>query len=57
MEGLTSQILTALHNIRDVFIVMTSRFTDNQLKFPALSRIEIRAKKELVETEIKFFNL
>ena len=24
---------------------MTSRFTDNQIEFPAMSRIEIRAKK------------
>jgi uncharacterized protein YueI len=53
VESLTSQIVTALHNIKDVFIVMTSRFTDNQLKCPALSsRIEIRAKKEFDETKL-----
>jgi uncharacterized protein YueI len=53
VESLTSQIVTALHKINDVFIIMTTRFTDNQLKFPALSsRIEIRANKEFDETKL-----
>lgn len=53
VESLTSQIVTALHNIKDVFIVLTSRFTDNQIEFPALSsRVEIRAKKEFDETKL-----
>ena len=46
-ESLVSQIVTALHKIKDVFIILTSRMTDNQIVFPALSRIEIRAKKDI----------
>ena len=53
-ESLVSQIVTALHKIKDVFIVLTSRLTDNQMEFPALSRIEIRAKKEFDETKLNF---
>ena len=46
-ERLVSQIVTALHKIKDVFIVLTSRFTDSQIEFPAMSKIiEVRAKKE-----------
>jgi hypothetical protein len=52
VESLTSQIVTALHNIKDVFILVTSRFTDNQITFPPLSRIELRAKKEFDETKL-----
>ena len=37
-ESLVSQIVTALHKIKDVFIVLTSRFTNNEIEFPALSR-------------------
>jgi hypothetical protein len=51
-EMLVSQIVTALHKIKDVFIVLTSRFADNQIVYPALSRIEIRAKKEFDETKL-----
>jgi hypothetical protein len=51
-ERLVSQIVTSLHKIKDVFIVLTSRLTDNQIKFPALSRIEIRNKKVFDETKI-----
>jgi hypothetical protein len=52
-ESLVSQIVTALHKINDVFIVLTSRFTNNEINFPALSRIiEIRAKKEFNETKL-----
>ena len=52
-ERLVSQIVTALHKIKNVFIILTSRFTDNQIEFPALSRIvEIRDKKEFNETKL-----
>jgi hypothetical protein len=52
-ERLVSQIVTGLHKIKDVFIVLTSRFTNNEIKFPALSRIiEIRAKKEFTGTKL-----
>lgn len=53
-ESLVSQIVTALHNIKNVFIVLTSRMTDSQIVFPTLSRIEIRAKKEFDETKLNF---
>ena len=51
-ESLVSQIVTALCKIKNVFIVLTSRLTDNQIEFPAMSRIEIRAKKEFDETKL-----
>ena len=51
-ERLVSQIVTSLHNIKDLFVVLTSRLTENQIEFPALSRIEIRAKKEFDETKL-----
>ena len=52
-ESLVSQIVTALHKIKDVFIVLTSRLTDNQIEFPAMSRIEIRTtKKEFNEMKL-----
>jgi hypothetical protein len=51
-ERLVSQIVTSLRKIKDVFIVVTSCFTNNEIKFPALSRIEIRAKKEFDETKL-----
>ncbi len=53
-DSLVSQIVTALHKIKDVFIVLTSRLTDNQIEFPAMSRIEIRTKKEFDETKLNF---
>jgi hypothetical protein len=31
---------------------LTSRLTENQIEFPALSRIEIRAKKEFDGTKL-----
>ena len=53
VESLVSQILTALHKIKDVFVILTSRMmTDNQIELPAMSRIEIRAKKEFEETKL-----
>jgi hypothetical protein len=53
-ESLVSQIVTALQTIKDVFIVLTSRMTDSQIAYPALSRIEIRTKKEFDETKLNF---
>jgi Rad51 len=53
VESLVLQIVTALHKIKDVFIIFTSRLTDNQIEFPAMSKIiEIRAKKEFRETKL-----
>jgi Rad51 protein len=51
-ENLVSQIVTSLHKIKDVCIILTSRLTDNQIKFPAMSRIEIRTKKVFEETKL-----
>ena len=51
-ESLVSQIVTSLHKIKDKFIVLNSRMTDSQIEFPALSRIEIRAKKEFDEMKL-----
>ena len=51
-ESLISQIVTALHKIKNVFILLTSRLTENQIVIPALSRIEIRVKKEFDETKL-----
>jgi Rad51 protein len=53
-ESLVSQIVTALHKIKNVLIVLTSRMTDSEMVYPALSRIEIRAKKEFDETKLNF---
>ena len=53
-ESLVSQIVTALHKIKDVFIVLTSRLRDNQIEFPAMSRIEIRPKIEFDQTKLNF---
>ena len=52
-ESLVSQIVTVLHKIKNVFIVLTSRFTNIEIKFPVLSRIiEVRAKKEYNVTKL-----
>ena len=51
-ERLVSQIVTSLHKIKNVLIILTSRLGDNDIEFPALSRIEIRAKKEFDETKL-----
>jgi hypothetical protein len=53
-ESVISQIVTALHKIKNVLIVLTSRMTDSQIEFPALSRIEIRAKQVFDETKLNF---
>jgi uncharacterized protein YueI len=50
--SLVSQIVTELRKTKDVFIILTSRFTDNQIEFPAMSRIEIRAKNEFDMTKL-----
>jgi hypothetical protein len=50
--SLVSQIVTSLHKIKNVFIILTSRLTDNQIEFPAMSRIEIRAKEIFDETKL-----
>ena len=51
-ERLVSQIVMALHKIKDVFIVLTSRLTDNKIEFPAMSRIEVRTKQVFDETKL-----
>ena len=51
-ETLISQIVSALHKIKDVFIVLTSRLTDTKIEFPAMSRIEIRTKNVFDETKL-----
>ena len=51
-ESLVSQIVTALHKIKGVLIILTSCFTDNQIQFPSISRIEMRNKKEFDETKL-----
>jgi len=51
-ESLVSQIVTALHKIKDVFLIITSRLTDNQMRMPALSRIEIRSKEDFDESKL-----
>ena len=51
-ERLVSQIVTALHKIKNVFIIITSRITSNQIEFPAMSRIEVRAKEVFDETKL-----
>jgi hypothetical protein len=51
-EHLISQIVTALHKIKDVFIILTSRLIDSQVKVPAMSRIEIRSTQVFDETKL-----
>ena len=53
-ESLVSQIVTAFHKIKNVFIVLTSRITDSQIVYPTLSRIEIRAKQVFDEMKLNF---
>ena len=53
-ESLVSQIVTALHKIKNVFIILTSRITENQIVIPAMSRIEIRTKNEFDERKLNF---
>ncbi len=50
---LISQIVPALRRIKDVLIILTSRFGDNKMVVPTLPKIiEIRAKKEFHETKL-----
>lgn len=52
-QSLVSQIVTALHKIKNVLVVLTSRLGDYGMEFPALSRIiEIRDKKEFNELKL-----
>ena len=51
-ETLISQIVSALHKIKDVFIVLTSRLTDTKIEFPAMSRIEIRTRNVFDEMKL-----
>ena len=44
-----SNIIT---QIKDVFIILTSRMTDSQMEYPAMSRIEIRAKQVFDATKL-----
>jgi len=53
-ESLISQIITALHKIKNEFIVMTSCLTENQIVIPAISRIEIRASQVRDEKKLNF---
>ena len=54
-QSLVSQIVPAIHKIKNVLIVLTSRLGDYEMEFPALSRIvEIRDKKEFNETKTEF---
>ena len=53
VQRLVSQIVTALHKIKNVLIVLTSCLANNEIEFPPLSRIiEIRDKKEFSETQL-----
>jgi tRNA uridine 5-carbamoylmethylation protein Kti12 len=54
VESFNSQIVTALHKMKDVFVILMSCFTDNQIEFPGLSRIEIRIKQVFDETQSNF---
>jgi hypothetical protein len=50
---LVLQIVTSFHKIKNAFIILTSRFTNTEIKFPAVSRIvEIRDKKEFNATKL-----
>jgi len=52
-ERLILQIVTALRKIKEVLLILTSRFGDNKMEFPVLSGIiEIRGKKEFDETKL-----
>ncbi len=52
-ERLISQIVPALRKIKDVLIIISSRFGDSKMELPTLPRIiEIRAKKEFDETKL-----
>jgi hypothetical protein len=51
--SLISQIVPALRRIKDVLLIISSRFTDREMVIPTFPRlIEIRAKKEFDETKL-----
>ena len=53
VESLVSQIVKSLYKMKGVLLVLTSRFDDNNIEFPSLSKIiEVRAKKEFNVTKL-----
>ena len=53
VENLISQIVPALRRIKDVLLIISSRFGDEEMVVPTFPRIiEIRAKKEFDETKL-----
>ena len=51
--SLISQIVSALRKIKDVLLIISSRFRDEKMVVPTFPRlIEIRAKKEFDETKL-----
>jgi len=51
--NLISQIVPALRRIKDVLLIISSRFGDKEMVIPTFPRlIEIRAKKEFDETKL-----
>ena len=51
--SLISQIVSALRKIKDVLLIISSRFGDEKMVVPTFPRlIEIRAKKEFDETKL-----
>ena len=51
--SLISQIVSALRRIKDVLLIISSRFGDEEMVVPTFPRlIEIRAKKEFDETKL-----
>ena len=52
-ENLISQIVSALRRIKDVLLIVSSRFGDEEMVVPTLSRIiEMRTKKEFDRTKL-----
>ena len=51
--NLISQIVPALRRIKDVLLIISSRFTEKEMVIPTFPRlIEMRAKKEFDETKL-----
>jgi hypothetical protein len=59
VESLVSQIVTALQKMKDILIILTSRLTENQIKFPHMSRVEIHVKKEFdgMKLNLSIYNM
>ena len=52
-ESLMSQIVRALRRIKDVLLIISSRFADEEMMVPTFPRIiEVRHKKEFNETKL-----